>query len=81
MISIKCTAAGLFSFILLFVLDYLIKNNYLGTGFKQIYFKFIGFSYFSIVLFLTFIIFLFLCGALFDFFGISLICFGFGFDT
>ena len=79
MISIKCSAVGLFSFILLFVLDYLIKNNYLGTGFKQIYFKFIGFSYFSIVLFLTFIIFLFLM--LFDFFGISLICFGFGFGV
>lgn len=71
MISVKFV--WLFSFILISVLDYLIKNNYLGTGIKQVYLKFIGFSYFSIVLFLTFIIFLFLM--LFQFFGISLICF------
>jgi hypothetical protein len=64
---------GLFSFIFAICLDYFIKNNLLGTGLKQVYFNFIGFSYFSIVLILTFIIFLILM--LLDYFGIYLICF------
>jgi hypothetical protein len=73
MLNIKY--ATIFSFFLFLFLDYLIKNNYLGQLIKQIYFKFIALSYFSIVLLLFIISFLILM--LFSYFDISLIIFDF----
>jgi hypothetical protein len=70
MISIKFLS--LFSFVSFLILDYLIKNNYLGQSIKKNYFKFIGLNYFYIVFILTGIVFLILM--LFSYFGIYLFC-------
>ena len=71
MIAIKYLS--LFSFVSFLILDYLIKNNYLGNSIKTFYFKFIDLNYFYIVLILTSIVFFILM--LFSYFGVSLICF------
>jgi hypothetical protein len=71
MITIKFLS--LLSFVTFLILDYLIKNNYLGNSIKNFYFKFIDLNYFYIVLILTGIVFLILM--LFSYFGVSLICF------
>lgn len=71
MISVKYLS--LFSFLSFLILDYLIKNNYLGNSIKNNYLKFIGLNYFYIVFILTGIIFLILM--LFSYSGVSLICF------
>ena len=71
MINIKYLS--LLSFISFLILDYFIKNNYLGNSIKKVYFKFICLGYLSIVFILTSISFLILI--LFSYFDIFLICF------
>lgn len=71
MISIKFLS--LLSFVFFIILDYLIKNSYLGNSIKKYYFKFIGLNYFYIVFILTGIVFFILM--LFSYLGVSLICF------
>lgn len=71
MISIKFLS--LLSFVFFIILDYLIKNSYLGNSIKKHYFKFIGLNYFYIVFILTGIVFFILM--LFSYLGVSLICF------
>ena len=63
----------LFSFTFFIILDYLIKNNYLGNSIKNFYLKFIELNYFNIVLILSIIVFFILM--LFSYFGFSLIYF------
>lgn len=71
MISIKYIS--LLSFVFFIILDYLIKNSYLGNSIKNFYFKFIGLNYFYIVFILTGIVFFIMM--LFSYLGVSLICF------
>ena len=74
MINIKYVS--LFSFLSFLILDYFIKNNYLGQSIKKIYFKFIGLGYLSIIFIITSIAFLiFMLFSNFGPEGVVLVCF------
>ena len=67
-LSLLCVA-----FVSFLILEYLIKNSYLGNSIKKNYFKFIDLNYFYIVFILTGIVFFILM--LFSYLGVSLFCF------
>ena len=73
MLLIPINFLSLFSFVSFLILDYLIKNSYLGNSIKKKYSKFIDLNYFYIVFILTGIVFFILM--LFSYLGVSLFCF------